>query len=45
MSDLSDESTLFDLRDAVFRGLVPSDTVISNSVLSASYTPGAGKVW
>ena len=28
-----------------FSGVVQSDTVISNSVISASYTPGAGNIW
>lgn len=28
-----------------FSGLVQADTVITNSVISASYTPGAGNIW
>lgn len=28
-----------------FSGAVQADTVISNSVVSASYTPGAGNIW
>jgi len=28
-----------------FRGVVQADTVISNSVVSSSYTPGAGNIW
>lgn len=28
-----------------FSGVVNSDTVITNSVVSASYTPGAGNIW
>jgi uncharacterized protein involved in type VI secretion and phage assembly len=28
-----------------FSGVVQADTVISNSVVSASYTPGAGNMW
>ena len=28
-----------------FSGVVRADTVISNSVVSASYTPGAGNIW
>lgn len=28
-----------------FSGIVQCDTLISNSVISASYTPGAGNVW
>lgn len=28
-----------------FSGVVQADTVISNSVISSSYTPGAGNIW
>jgi len=28
-----------------FSGVVQADTVIANSVISASYTPGAGNIW
>jgi uncharacterized protein involved in type VI secretion and phage assembly len=28
-----------------FSGVVRADTVITNSVVSASYTPGAGNIW
>jgi uncharacterized protein involved in type VI secretion and phage assembly len=28
-----------------FSGVVKADTIISNSVISASYTPGAGNIW
>ena len=28
-----------------FSGVVQCDTMISNAVVSASYTPGAGNVW
>ena len=28
-----------------FSGVVQCDTMISNSVISASYTPGAGNIW
>jgi type 1 fimbria pilin len=28
-----------------FSGVVQADTVITNSVVSASYTPGAGNIW
>ena len=28
-----------------FSGVVQADTVVSNSVISASYTPGAGNIW
>ena len=30
---------------STFSGVVKADTVISNSVISASYTPGAGNIW
>jgi uncharacterized protein involved in type VI secretion and phage assembly len=30
---------------STFSGVVQADTVITNSVISASYTPGAGNVW
>jgi hypothetical protein len=29
----------------MFDGLVQCQTLITNSVVSASYTPGAGNVW
>lgn len=28
-----------------FSGVIKADTVISNSIVSASYTPGAGNIW
>ncbi len=28
-----------------FSGVVQADTVITNSVVSSSYTPGAGNIW
>ena len=28
-----------------FSGVIQCDTLISNSVISASYTPGAGNIW
>ncbi len=28
-----------------FSGVVKADTVICNSIISASYTPGAGNIW
>jgi len=28
-----------------FSGVVQCDTLITNSVVSASYTPGAGNIW
>lgn len=30
---------------AKFSGVVQADTVITNSIISASYTPGAGNIW
>src|SRR6266849_1420828 len=30
---------------STFSGVVQDDTVITNSVISASYTPGAGNIW
>jgi uncharacterized protein involved in type VI secretion and phage assembly len=30
---------------STFSGVVKADTVITNSVISASYTPGAGNIW
>ncbi len=30
---------------STFSGVVKCDTLISNSVVSASYTPGAGNIW
>jgi uncharacterized protein involved in type VI secretion and phage assembly len=30
---------------STFSGVVKADTVISNSVVSVSYTPGAGNIW
>jgi hypothetical protein len=30
---------------AKFNGVVECDTLIANSVVAASYTPGAGNVW
>ena len=28
-----------------FSGVVQCDTIIANSVVGASYTPGAGNIW
>lgn len=30
---------------SIFSGVVQADTVITNSIISASYTPGAGNIW
>jgi hypothetical protein len=30
---------------SLFSGVVQCDTLISNSVISASYTPGIGNLW
>ncbi len=29
----------------IFSGVVQADTIITNSIISASYTPGAGNIW
>jgi uncharacterized protein involved in type VI secretion and phage assembly len=34
-----------DAATSKFSGLVQADTVICNSIISASYTPGAGNIW
>lgn len=34
-----------DAGTARFSGVVQADTIIANSVVSASYTPGAGNIW
>lgn len=40
-------SSIFNVNAALskFSGVVQCDTLVSNSVVSASYTPGAGNVW
>ena len=30
---------------STFSGVVKADTVITNAVISTSYTPGAGNIW
>jgi hypothetical protein len=30
---------------STFSGVVQCDTLISNTVISATYTPGAGNIW
>jgi hypothetical protein len=30
---------------AKFSGVVQADTLIANSVIASSYTPGAGNIW
>ena len=30
---------------AKFSGVVECDTLVANSVVAASYTPGAGNIW
>ncbi|GEM_PF-2287169 len=34
-----------DAQTATFSGIVKADTVIANSVIAASYAPGAGNIW
>ncbi len=43
--DVSAAMVKVDAPIAIFSGVVKADTVITNSVVSASYTPGAGNVW
>ena len=46
MTDLQHGTvTWIDAAMSQFSGVVRCDTLISNSVVSASYTPGAGNVW
>ena len=42
---ISASSLTVDAAMSTFSGVVKCDTVISNSVVSASYTPGAGNIW
>ncbi len=43
--DISAGMVKVDAGMSKFSGVVQSDTVITNSVVSSSYTPGAGNVW
>ena len=43
--EISAASMKVDCPFSTFSGVVKADTVISNSVVSASYTPGAGNIW
>ncbi len=45
MVNVSTSMVKVDAGMSKFSGVVKSDTVITNSVISASYTPGAGNVW
>jgi len=42
---ISAASVSVDTPMAMFSGVVQAQTVITNSVISASYTPGAGNIW
>lgn len=43
--DVSAGSVAVNSGISTFSGVAKSDTVITNSVVSASYTPGAGNIW
>jgi uncharacterized protein involved in type VI secretion and phage assembly len=43
--DITAAMVTVDAAMSKFSGVVKADTVITNSVVSASYTPGAGNVW
>lgn len=43
--DVSASSVSVNAGMSRFSGVVQADTVITNSVVSASYTPGAGNIW
>ncbi len=43
--NVSASSVMVDSGYSRFSGVVHADTVITNSVISASYTPGAGNIW
>lgn len=45
MVEISASMVKVDAGMSKFSGVVQADTVISNSVISASYTPGAGNIW
>lgn len=45
MVEISAGSVSVNAGMSIFSGVVKADTVISNSVISASYTPGAGNIW
>ena len=43
--DVTAAMVTVDAAMSTFSGVVKADTVITNSVVSSSYTPGAGNVW
>ena len=43
--DISAGAVTVNAAMSTFNGVVKADTVISNSVVRASYTPGAGNIW
>ncbi len=43
--DLNSASLTAQAGMSKFNGVVQTDTVIANSIVSASYTPGAGNIW
>jgi hypothetical protein len=43
--EVSSSMVTVDAGMSKFSGVVQCDTLISNSVVSASYTPGAGNIW
>jgi uncharacterized protein involved in type VI secretion and phage assembly len=45
VAQISASALTVDAGISKFSGVVQADTVISNSVVSASYTPGAGNIW
>lgn len=45
MVEVSASMVKIDAGMSVFSGVVKADTVITNSVVSSSYTPGAGNIW
>jgi uncharacterized protein involved in type VI secretion and phage assembly len=45
MVDIKASMMTVDCPYSSFSGVVKADTVISNSVVSSSYTPGAGNIW
>lgn len=45
MAQISASMLTVDAGMSKFSGVVKADTVISNSVISSSYTPGAGNIW
>ena len=43
--EVSASMVTFNVAVSKFTGLVQAETLICNSVVSASYTPGAGNIW